>query len=282
MDSPSPIRVYSAESSAFHVGEVARSMVSGVLKSRYVAYRLVLKDIKESYSGSVLGFVWDLLDPLILAGIFYYLMQTRLISAEGLGMPASVFVVYGMMLYQTYTESITLSMDLMNRSKNLLNHLNIAPEALVISVAYRVGFNSLFRIGVMLVFSIMAGVFSPIGFLKFIVLFPLMIIWGMAPGLLLAPFNTIYKDVGRIVRLIIVPLRFLAPVIYAIPAGTMLDKLQVINPVTMILVNLRSLAVNNSFIDVPMLLLHGGVVLVVGLVGWFLFHISIPILSERS
>ena len=62
----------------------------------------------------------------------------------------------------------------------------------------------------------------------------------------------------------------------------MLDKLQVINPVTMILVNLRSLAVNNSFIDVPMLLLHGGVVLVVGLVGWFLFHISIPILSERS
>ena len=210
MDSPSPIRVYSAESSAFHVGEVVRSMVSGVLKSRYVAYRLVLKDIKESYSGSVLGFVWDLLDPLILAGIFYYLMQTRLISAEGLGMPASVFVVYGMMLYQTYTESITLSMDLMNRSKNLLNHLNIAPEALVISVAYRVGFNSLFRIGVMLVFSIMAGVFSPIGFLKFIVLFPLMIIWGMAPGLLLAPFNTIYKDVGRIVRLIIVPLRFLA------------------------------------------------------------------------
>jgi lipopolysaccharide transport system permease protein len=282
MDSPSPIRVYSAESSAFHVGEVVRSMVSGMLKSRYVAYRLVLKDIKESYSGSVLGFVWDLLDPLILAGIFYYLMQTRLISAEGLGMPASVFVVYGMMLYQTYTESITLSMDLMNRSKNLLNHLNIAPEALVISVACRVGFNSLFRIGVMLVFSIMAGVFSPIGFLKFIVLFPLMIIWGMAPGLLLAPFNTIYKDVGRIVRLIIVPLRFLAPVIYAIPAGTMLDKLQVINPVTMILVNLRSLAVNNSFIDVPMLLLHGGVVLVVGLVGWFLFHISIPILSERS
>ncbi len=173
-------------------------------------------------------------------------------------------------------------MDLMNRSKNLLNHLNIAPEALVMSVAYRVGFNSLFRIGVMLVFSLMAGVFSPIGFLKFIALFPLMILWGMAPGLLLAPFNAIYKDVGRIVRLIIVPLRFLAPVIYAIPAGTMLDKLQVINPVTMILVNLRSLAVNNSFIDVPMLLLHGGVVLVVGLVGWFLFHISIPILSERS
>jgi ABC-type polysaccharide/polyol phosphate export permease len=259
-----------------------RDMAQGMFHSRYVGYRLARKNIKDSHAASALGSLWDLLDPLILAGIFYYLMQTKLISTDGLGMPVSVFVVFGIMLYVTYTDSLLLSLELMSHSKNLLTHLKVAPEALIISVAYRVGFNSIFRIIVMLFFSIVAGVFSPIGFLKFMVLFPLIIVWGMAPGILLAPFNVIYNDVGRFVRLTILPLRFLAPVIYAIPADTLLGKLQVINPVTMILDNLRSVAVNNTFIDLPMTLLHLAIVLVVGFFGCCIFHIAIPILAERS
>lgn len=67
--------------------------------------------------------------------------------------------------------------------------------------------------------------------------------------------------------LIILPLRFLAPGIYAIPVDSMLEKLQVINPVTMILNNLCSLAINNSFVDLPVTLIHLGILLVVGLFG---------------
>lgn len=278
----SPIRVYTAESKVLHVGAVLRDMIRGLADSHYVAYRLARKEIKESYSASAVGIFWDLLDPLILAGIFYYLMRTSLISTDGLGMPASVFVVYGMMLYQTYTESLVLSVELMKRSKNLLAHLKIPPEALVVSVAYRVAFNSLFRIAVMLFFSLVAGAFSPIGFLKFLLLFPLVIFWGMVPGILLAPFNVVYNDVGRVIRIIVLPLRFLAPVIYAIPPETMLGKLQVINPVTMILDNMRLLAVSNTTVELTTTMIHFVILLILGLFGWFLFHISVPILAERS
>jgi len=278
----SEVRVYTAESQARHLGAVARNMLVGLRDSRYIAYRLARKDIKDSYSNSALGMVWDLLDPLVLAGIFYYLMQTRLIASDGLGMPPSVFVVYGMMLYFTYSEALVLSVESLNRSKNLLAHLKVPPEGIILSVAYRVAFNSVFRIGVMLLFSVAAGAISPVGFLKFIALFPLIIFWGMAPGILLAPFNTVFSDVGRFVRLTVLPLRFLAPVIYAIPAGSLLDKLQVINPVTMILINLRSLAVNNSFLDLTTTAIHLAVLTVTGLLGWFVFHVSVPILAEKT
>lgn len=281
MDAQVPIRVYTAESQVRNFSSVLREMLKGLRSSHYVAYRLARKEVKESYATSAMGILWDLLDPLILAGIFYYLMHSSIISSDGLGMPPSVFVVYGMMLYVTYCESLVLSVNLMSRSKNLLTHLNLAPEGLIMSVAYRVAFNSLFRIAVMLMFSLFAGVFSPIGFLKFILLFPLIIFWGMVPGIFLAPFNVIYNDVGRVVQLMILPLRFLGPVIYAVPVGLMLD-LQVINPVTMILNNLRSVAVNNTFVDLPMTALHLSILIVFGLIGWFIFHIAVPILAERS
>lgn len=282
MDAQLPIRVYTAESSAKNLSTVVREMIHGALGARYVAYRLARRDIKDSYANSALGFIWDLLDPFILAGIFYYLMQTRLISTDGLNMPASVFVVYGIMLYSTYSESLILSVGLLTSSKNLLAHLRVSPEALIASVAYRVAFNSIFRIAVMLLFSIVAGVFSPIGFLKFLLLFPLVIFWGMAPGIFLSPFNVIYSDIGRFVRLTILPLRFLAPVIYAIPVQSTLGQLQVINPVSMILNNLRSLAVNNTLTDLPTTAIHLIALIVMGIIGWFIFHISVPILAERS
>ena len=282
MEAPPPIRVYTADSQVRNFSGVIVEMVQGLRTSNYVAYRLARKEIKESYAGSAIGMLWDLLDPLILAGIFYYLMQTKLISTDGLGMPPSVFVVYGMMLYVTYTESLTLSVNVMNRSKNLLTHLKLAPEGLILAVFYRVLFNSLFRIAVMLLFSILSGAISPIGFVKFLALFPLIILWGMIPGIFLAPFNVIYNDVGRIVNLTILPLRFLAPVIYAIPAGTLLAKSQVINPVSSILVNLRSVAVNDTFSELPIMFTHLAILFVVGIVGWFIFHVSIPVLAERS
>ena len=131
-----PVQIYSAESKAKHLGDVVRDMARGIVGARYVAYRLARKDIKDAYATSAFGVVWDLLDPLVLASIFYFLMRASIISTDDLGMPASVFVVYGMMLYQTYAESVTLSVEILNRSKNLMAHLKIPPEALILSVFY--------------------------------------------------------------------------------------------------------------------------------------------------
>lgn len=277
-----PIRVYSAESQVLNFRRVLREMARGLLNSRYLAYRLARRQVKDTYAASAMGLVWDLLDPMIMAGIFYYLMRTSLISDANLGMPASVFVVYGIMLYLSFTEALVLSVSLLSSSTGLLTQLKIPPEGLIVAVFYRVCFNSTFRIAVMLVFSLLAGAFSVVGFLKFLALFPVLILAGMAPGIFLSPFNVIYNDVGRIVRLLIFPLRFLTPVVYAIPAHTVLGKLQVINPITQLISNLRGLAVENSLVDTPLLLIHLAVLAAIGLVGWFLFHIAVPILSERT
>ena len=46
---------------------------------------------------------------------------------------------------------------------------------------------------------------------------PLIILAGMSFGFFLAPFHAIYSDVGRVVRIVLNPLRYLSPVIFAFP-----------------------------------------------------------------
>lgn len=266
-------------------------MFEGLVRSRYMGYRLFVRDIRAEYSKVAFGVLWDFIDPLILGLIFYFLMQVRVINAGELGMPYAVFVIYGLLLYRTFSESITLSLDVMQRARGILTHLKLPPEALIVSVLFRVLFNSIFRIAVMLAFSVALyasaaeegmSAFSMLGFAKFLLCYPLLVLAGMSIGIFLAPFNVVYGDVGRVTRIILVPLRYATPVLYAIPTAFPFDWLNALNPVTTILTSLRSLATSNVVEDVTGLALKSGVYAALFLVGWLVFHVSIPVLSERA
>ena len=112
----------------------------------------------------------------------------------------------------------------------------------------------------------------------FLLLYPVFIFVGMALGLLLAPFNAIYTDVERIVSLIIVPLRFATPVFFNITSA----KVLLINPVAVFIVNLRQLGTYQGFYYPAALLFWIGVFALIFCVGTFLFHLAVPVLSERA
>ncbi len=280
-------QVYTADSRVRSPGEVLREMVAALPHSRYLAYRLFVKDLRSEHSRTALGVFWDFLDPLVLGTVFYFLMQVRVIDPGDLAVPYALFVIYGLLLYQTFAEGITLSLDVMRRSSAMLTHLKVPAEALLLSVVYRLLFNSAIRIAVMLAFSLVfiasasdAGLhaFSPVGFLKFLACYPAIILAGMSIGVLLAPFNVIYADVGRAVRTILLPLRYATPVLYQIPIGWLLA----LNPVSCILSNLRSLATSNTFESPTEFAVRTAVFAVIFFAGWFVFHVSLPVLAERA
>lgn len=274
--------IYSAESKTRHLKGVFKAMALGMVNSRYMAYRLFLKDVKAEYAKSAFGLLWDFIDPLVLGCVFYFLKRASVINAGDIAIPYPVFVVYGLLLYQTFVDSVTLPLDVMRRSRVMLTHLNIAPEALVLSVFFRVLFISYFRIIVMLAFSLALQSFSLVGFVKFLLCYPLIVLAGMSIGIFLAPFNAIYKDVGRATRIILFPLRYATPVFYQIPNVAPFSLLFILNPVALLLTNLRSLATQGFFMDVPGLVARCCFFAGLFLVGWLVFHLAVPILAERA
>ncbi len=275
------VQIYAAESRAVHPSTVLREMLLGLKRSRFVAYRLALKELKIGYAKSAFGMVWDLLDPLVLSTIFFFLRRADVINPGELSMSYGVFMIYGMLIYFTFCEAINETVGIMHRSSGLLTHVKLAPEALLVAVFYRVSFNSLFRIAVMLGFSFAAGDYSPLGIVKFLLCFPVTILAGMSIGVFLAPFNAIYTDVGRAVRVVLVPLRYVSPVFFNFETG-LFAQIQPYNPFTVIMDNLRNLAVLDQTAYLVPLAVHGTVLTVLGLVGWYIFHVSVPILAERA
>lgn len=247
-----------------------------------MAYRLALKDIRNEYAASAFGMLWDLLDPFVLGAIFYFLMHASVLDPGAISIPYAVFVVYGVLLYQTFVDSMLLSVNILSRSKGLLTHLNLPAEALLLSVFYRVAFLSSFRILVMLFFSILGGALDIVGFTFFIVLFPVYILAAMSLGVFFAPFNAIYKDVGKAIQMLLLPLRYLSLVFFLLPGPWMMELVFKFNFVALFLSNMRLLATTGTITHPFEMCLQGVVLLLFGVVGWFIFHVSIPILAERA
>src|SRR5215467_14921554 len=55
--------------------------LAGVVRYRTLLRKLVLKDLKLKYRGSVLGFLWSLVNPLIMIAVYYtaftYILHNR-------------------------------------------------------------------------------------------------------------------------------------------------------------------------------------------------------------
>lgn len=261
-------------------------MLHGLLTSRYMAYRLCIKDIQAEYSKSRFGILWDFADPFIYGAIFYTLMHYRVINPGSMMVPYAVYVIFGLMLYQIFCESVTMPLNALNRSRSILTHIKVPPEAFILAIVYRLLFNSAFRIAVMLIFALALAPyasqnglnsFSLIGFIKFLLLFPMLIVAGLSIGLFLAPFNVFYSDVQRAVKLILLPLRYISPILYPITA----PWLPSVNPVASLIPTLRDLATTNTFTAPIEFCAWCCVSLVMLFMGWVIFHLAIPVLGER-
>ena len=52
-------RIYTADSKVLHFRKVLKEMFTGLYLSRFIAYRLFIREIKGSYSTTLLGAFWD-------------------------------------------------------------------------------------------------------------------------------------------------------------------------------------------------------------------------------
>lgn len=256
-------------------------MFSSVWPSRYIAYRLFLKDLRSKLARTKLGLVWDFLDPLSMACIFIALYYLGIIRSGQTTISYPSFVTIGLFLYEAYTESCIFSINTISRHKTLITQQPLKPEALLLGNLYRFLFYGAIRCSIILIVLVVLGEFNFVGFLIFIALYPTIIIMGMSLGMLLAPFDVLNNDVGRGVRILFNVMRFATPVMWVFPH----DKfawLYKINPVASLIDSLRTLAIYGTtpyWQEAALWLLCN---ILLFFVGWYVFHVAVVLLAEQA
>jgi lipopolysaccharide transport system permease protein len=272
---------YTSESELRHPGRLLAQMWRDLLASRELAWRLMWRDISAHYRQSFLGFAWAFLPPIVMAAGFTLAGDAKIINIAATPLPYPAYVMFSMILWQTFVESLSGPVVAVTNAKQLLSRVNLPREAIVMAKLGEVFFN--FGIKLILIVAVFlwyqmpvtrAALLAPLALLSLILL-------GTFFGLLLAPLGLLYQDVTQGLTVFTGLWLFLTPIIYPVPQSGTFATIVKLNPVTPLLVTTRELATTGVVSDPSGFLLVSAVTLAGLFLTWVVFRLAMPFAIER-
>lgn len=202
---------------------------------RELFYFFTLRDIKVKYKQTVLGFLWAVLQPLIMALLFTFFLGKAISSYTHLSMPYEVFALSGLVIWGIFSSGLNNAGNSMVSNANIIKKIYF-PRLIIPISAVLVGlFDFIMAFLVFMIYCLIMHVqFSWHAILYFPLAVFLTCIATLGAGTLLAALNVKYRDFRYIIPFLIQLLLFLTPVIYpiGITNNPFFIGLLAINPMT--------------------------------------------------
>jgi ABC-2 type transport system permease protein len=231
---------------------------------------LVIRDLKVRYASSALGYVWSVLEPLLLAGIYWFIFTqvfTRTVGVE----PYIVFLLAGLLPWTWFNGAVSDSARALHAEAKLVRSTNVPREVWIIRVVISKGIEFVLSLPVLFLFAIVYGADVSWRLLLIVPGILLMAVLVLGVGLLLAPLVVLVRDLERVVRIALRLGFYASPVIFAVPdVPEPWDVLFAVNPLAGVLELIRA-----GFFPGLVNWTHVGLATAVSvlflLVGWWVF-----------
>jgi lipopolysaccharide transport system permease protein len=262
--------------------QILKDIFSELPHAHALGYSLATRNIKAKYRQSLLGILWAVFPTLATSFVWIVLRGQGVISFEETEVPYAVFVLTGTFLWQAFSVSATTFLQTIQTNRSILVKINFPRESLLYSAFYEILFNILLSfipvLAVLVVFKILPGS----GILFFLLLLFMLMILGLALGLLLLPFASLFKDIMFGLPVALQFGMYLTPVIYPEPVYSGFATVLKFNPVTPLLTGARAGLLGTSGIpalDTILMYIFGLILLF--LLGTLLMRVTMEILIER-
>ncbi len=182
-----------------------------LLDYRDLIVALVARDLKVRYRRSAIGFVWTMLQPLLMMLVFQVVFAA-LFHFDIHNYPVYAFA--GILFWNFFSQSILASMNSLKGNAQLLQKLPVPkavfPIATVVSGVINLGF------ALVPLLALLIATRHPIGpallFLPVAIL--LAAVFTLGAGLLLSPLAVFFHDVVELVGVLLTVFMYLTPIFY--------------------------------------------------------------------
>lgn len=220
-------------------------------RNRILLKELSKTDFKLRYQGSVLGYAWAVLRPMLLFVILYVVFDK--IMNFGQGIPHyPVYLLCGTVLWNFFTECTSMGIQAVVMRGDLIRKLSFPKWIIVISTTSTALINLGINLIVLIVFSLINGVTpSPTWLLVPLSLIELYVL-SLGISFLLGSINVKYRDVGSIWEVLTQALFYCAPIIYPISMvaehSIFAARIILLNPISQVIQDVRYNLITNASI----------------------------------
>lgn len=201
---------------------VSSSRLLAVWQNRKVVGLLVRRDLKVKYQNSVLGYAWSMLEPLAMAGVYFFVFGIILGADRGMPEEAQasggfiLFLIAGVLAWQSFGQSLSDAPKAMIQHSKLITTMKVPREIFPIATVSAKFVEYLFSIPVLVAFVIaLGGDWTTVGLLMWL---PLALVtqyvFTLGMTLLFSSVNVLLRDIERLVRILSRVLFYGSAIIY--------------------------------------------------------------------
>ncbi len=236
---------------------------------RQALWLLTVRDLRVRYSTSALGYLWSILDPLVMSGIYWFVF-TQVFHRGSVGEePYIVFLLSALLPWMWFTGAVSDSTRAFTKEAKLIRSTTIPRSIWVARVNASKGIEFLLSLPVLAVFAIAAGAHLhwELALYPLAIVLQCALVYGI--GLIVAPLVVFFRDLERAVKLVLRFLFYASPIIYGTQAlPDRLHDIAALNPLSGIFGLYRSAFFPGQldWLEVGVSVVVTAVVLAVGLV----------------
>jgi ABC-2 type transport system permease protein len=211
-----------------------------------ITLALATTEFKLRYFGSVLGYFWSLMRPLMLFGVLYTVF-THIVRFGGGITHYPLKLLLGIVLWTYFAEATSQALASLVQRENLLRKISFPPAVVPLSVALTSAFNLVLNLGAVLFFVLITGIAPAFSWLELIPLVMLLVVVSVAVAMLVSLLYVPFRDMAPIWEVATQVLFWGTPIIYVIesaPGG--IKRILMLNPLAVVIEQARHAVIDPS------------------------------------
>jgi ABC-2 type transport system permease protein len=220
-------------------------------KNRALLSELVRTDFKLRYQGSVLGYLWSLLRPLLLF-LILYIVFVKFLRLGGSIPHFPIYLLLGIVLWNFFAEMTSQSLGSVVARGDLIRKIRIPRWIIVLSSSVSALINLALNLMVVAVFMMVNGVDMSESALWFPMILGEIYVFALGVSLFLAAAFVKYRDVGPIWEVILQAMFYVTPILYPLAMITnhAFQKILMLNPMAQTIQDARNAIVTNQTLTI--------------------------------
>ena len=197
---------------------LARRRWSPAARYRRSLWLLTTRDLKVRYSTSALGYLWSILDPLVMSAIYWFVF-TQVFDREVGRPPYILFLLTALLSWMWFNGAVSDATRAFTREAKLIRSTTIPRTIWVARLVLSKGIEFVLAIPVLAIFflaNLSQGAELHIEALWWLLAIPLQAALTLGVGLLVAPLVVFFRDLERAVKLALRFLFYASPIIYGL------------------------------------------------------------------
>ena len=267
--------------------------VSGDLR-RFVdlTRMLAITDFKLRFFGSILGYMWSLMRPLLLFGVLYVVFNVVVRLGDQVDF-YPVVLLSGMILYFYYSEATTKAVTCVIQSENLVRKIQFPRLAIPLSAVGTVTLQFVLNLLVLFVFLAASGVKLHSSIVQLPLILAALLALTVGTSMLLSAVYVVARDIAPIWDVVTQTLFYATPILFPIElllreVGEGAARVAMANPLAAIVQQMRHAVIDpnapsaaEAIGGAQWLLIPAGITVALMVSGYLVFDRMAPRIAEE-